>query len=61
MWEPPPPPPSSAHSPDHSRHHQDEFQLCKSAFRLGKFGSFDGKLEHIVDLLDIITSQVILY
>uniref|UniRef100_A0AAX7UWQ0 Autophagy related 2A n=1 Tax=Astatotilapia calliptera TaxID=8154 RepID=A0AAX7UWQ0_ASTCA len=57
MWEPPPPPPPSAHSPDHSRHHQDEFQLCKSAFRLGKFGSFDGKLEHIVDLLDIITSQ----
>uniref|UniRef100_A0A669CNR2 Autophagy related 2A n=1 Tax=Oreochromis niloticus TaxID=8128 RepID=A0A669CNR2_ORENI len=34
MWEPPPPPPPSAHSPDHSRHHQDEFQLCKSAFRL---------------------------
>uniref|UniRef100_A0A8C2XJ07 Autophagy related 2A n=1 Tax=Cyclopterus lumpus TaxID=8103 RepID=A0A8C2XJ07_CYCLU len=31
MWEPPPP---SAHSPDHSRHHHDEFQLCKSAFRL---------------------------
>uniref|UniRef100_A0AAX7V472 Autophagy related 2A n=1 Tax=Astatotilapia calliptera TaxID=8154 RepID=A0AAX7V472_ASTCA len=49
MWEPPPPPPPSAHSPDHSRHHQDEFQLCKSAFRLGKFGSFDGKLEHIED------------
>ncbi|XP_047441149.1 autophagy-related protein 2 homolog A [Mugil cephalus] len=34
MWEPPPPPPSSARSPDHSRHHRDEFQLCKSAFRL---------------------------
>ncbi|XP_034545669.1 autophagy-related protein 2 homolog A isoform X1 [Notolabrus celidotus] len=31
MWEPPPP---SANSPDHSRHHRDEFQLCKSAFRL---------------------------
>ncbi|XP_034739320.1 autophagy-related protein 2 homolog A isoform X2 [Etheostoma cragini] len=31
MWEPPPP---SAHSPDHSRQHHDEFQLCKSAFRL---------------------------
>ncbi|KAI3351666.1 hypothetical protein L3Q82_020500 [Scortum barcoo] len=31
MWEPPPP---SANSPDHSRHQQDEFQLCKSAFRL---------------------------
>ncbi|KAM8909877.1 autophagy-related protein 2 homolog A [Spinachia spinachia] len=30
MWEPPPP---SVHSPNHSRHH-DEFQLCKSAFRL---------------------------
>uniref|UniRef100_A0A7N6FAF8 Autophagy related 2A n=1 Tax=Anabas testudineus TaxID=64144 RepID=A0A7N6FAF8_ANATE len=34
MWEPPPPPPPSAHSPDHSRHHRDDFQLCKSAFRL---------------------------
>ncbi|XP_029021444.1 autophagy-related protein 2 homolog A [Betta splendens] len=34
MWEPPPPPPSSARSPDHSRYHHDEFQLCKSAFRL---------------------------
>lgn len=31
MWEPPPP---AAHSPEHSRHHHDEFQLCKSAFRL---------------------------
>uniref|UniRef100_A0A8C4NVQ3 Autophagy related 2A n=1 Tax=Dicentrarchus labrax TaxID=13489 RepID=A0A8C4NVQ3_DICLA len=31
MWEPPPP---SAHSPDHNRHHRDEFKLCKSAFRL---------------------------
>ncbi|XP_056294879.1 autophagy-related protein 2 homolog A [Pseudoliparis swirei] len=30
MWEPPPP---SAHSPNQSRHHHDEFQLCKSAFR----------------------------
>uniref|UniRef100_A0A7N6AWN5 Autophagy related 2A n=1 Tax=Anabas testudineus TaxID=64144 RepID=A0A7N6AWN5_ANATE len=36
MWEPPPPPPPSAHSPDHSRHHRDDFQLCKSAFRLGE-------------------------
>uniref|UniRef100_A0A8C4I1B1 Autophagy related 2A n=1 Tax=Dicentrarchus labrax TaxID=13489 RepID=A0A8C4I1B1_DICLA len=27
MWEPPPP---SAHSPDHNRHHRDEFKLCKS-------------------------------
>uniref|UniRef100_A0A8C5EBN1 Autophagy related 2A n=1 Tax=Gouania willdenowi TaxID=441366 RepID=A0A8C5EBN1_GOUWI len=35
MWEPPPPPPSSVHSPSYSRHHPDEFQLCKSAFRLG--------------------------
>ncbi|XP_071783211.2 autophagy-related protein 2 homolog A [Centroberyx gerrardi] len=35
MWEPPPPPPPSAHSPHPSRHHRDdEFQLCKSAFRL---------------------------
>ncbi|KAK0131055.1 Autophagy-related protein 2 A [Merluccius polli] len=42
MWEPPPPPPpppiSGTHhpSPAHlNRHHQDdEFQLCKSAFRL---------------------------
>ncbi|KAF3693991.1 Autophagy-related protein 2 -like protein A [Channa argus] len=33
MWEPPPPP--SAYSPDQSRyHHSDDFQLCKSAFRL---------------------------
>ncbi|KAK1904191.1 Autophagy-related protein 2 like A [Dissostichus eleginoides] len=31
MWEPPPP---SASSPDHSRQHHEEFQLCKSAFRL---------------------------
>lgn len=38
MWEPPPPPPPSAHSPDHSRNRHDEFQLCKSAFRLGEFG-----------------------
>uniref|UniRef100_A0A3Q3JKP4 Autophagy related 2A n=1 Tax=Monopterus albus TaxID=43700 RepID=A0A3Q3JKP4_MONAL len=34
MWEPPPPPPPSADSRNHSRHHHDEFQLCKSAFRL---------------------------
>uniref|UniRef100_A0A672GI32 Autophagy related 2A n=1 Tax=Salarias fasciatus TaxID=181472 RepID=A0A672GI32_SALFA len=34
MWEPPPPPPPSAHSPDRGRHRHDEFQLCKSAFRL---------------------------
>ncbi|KAM6923372.1 autophagy-related protein 2 homolog A [Xenentodon cancila] len=34
MWEPPPPPPPSAHSPFQSRHRHDEFQLCKSAFRL---------------------------
>uniref|UniRef100_A0A8C2XIC9 Autophagy related 2A n=1 Tax=Cyclopterus lumpus TaxID=8103 RepID=A0A8C2XIC9_CYCLU len=40
MWEPPPP---SAHSPDHSRHHHDEFQLCKSAFRLGEFDCLSGK------------------
>uniref|UniRef100_A0A673AS39 Autophagy related 2A n=1 Tax=Sphaeramia orbicularis TaxID=375764 RepID=A0A673AS39_9TELE len=32
MWEPPPPPPPSDHSPAHGCH--DEFQLCKSAFRL---------------------------
>ncbi|KAK5896939.1 hypothetical protein CesoFtcFv8_010050 [Champsocephalus esox] len=31
MWEPPPP---SASSPEHSRQHHEEFQLCKSAFRL---------------------------
>ncbi|TKS72259.1 Autophagy-related protein 2 -like protein A [Collichthys lucidus] len=31
MWEPPPPSPDS---PDQSRHQRDEFQLCKSAFRL---------------------------
>ncbi|KAF7667614.1 hypothetical protein LDENG_00053510 [Lucifuga dentata] len=34
MWEPPPPPPPSPHSPNSSRRHHDEFQLCKSAFRL---------------------------
>ncbi|XP_037531173.1 autophagy-related protein 2 homolog A [Nematolebias whitei] len=34
MWEPPPPPPPSTHSPDQSRQNHDEFQLCKSAFRL---------------------------
>ncbi|CAG5990205.1 unnamed protein product [Menidia menidia] len=34
MWEPPPPPPPTSHSTDQSRHHHDEFQLCKSAFRL---------------------------
>uniref|UniRef100_A0A1A8BFY2 Autophagy related 2A n=1 Tax=Nothobranchius kadleci TaxID=1051664 RepID=A0A1A8BFY2_NOTKA len=34
MWEPPPPPPPSAHSPEQSRQSHDEFQLCKSAFRL---------------------------
>uniref|UniRef100_A0A3Q2ZNR7 Autophagy related 2A n=1 Tax=Kryptolebias marmoratus TaxID=37003 RepID=A0A3Q2ZNR7_KRYMA len=34
MWEPPPPPPPSAHSPYQSRQNHDEFQLCKSAFRL---------------------------
>ncbi|KAM7389872.1 hypothetical protein PAMP_023820 [Pampus punctatissimus] len=34
MWEPPPPAPPSAHSPVHSQQHHDEFQLCKSAFRL---------------------------
>uniref|UniRef100_A0A673AS59 Autophagy related 2A n=1 Tax=Sphaeramia orbicularis TaxID=375764 RepID=A0A673AS59_9TELE len=50
MWEPPPPPPPSDHSPAHGCH--DEFQLCKSAFRLGetehremilKSVKFDGK------------------
>ncbi|RVE67358.1 hypothetical protein OJAV_G00102230 [Oryzias javanicus] len=34
MWEPPPPPPPSAHSPERSNHQREEFQLCKSAFRL---------------------------
>lgn len=40
MWEPPPPPPPPSgppgnHSPHpNRRHHDDEFQLCKSAFRL---------------------------
>ncbi|XP_051942118.1 autophagy-related protein 2 homolog A isoform X2 [Hippocampus zosterae] len=34
MWEPPPPASSSAHNPTHSHQHHDEFQLCKSAFRL---------------------------
>ncbi|XP_061541277.1 autophagy-related protein 2 homolog A isoform X1 [Phycodurus eques] len=34
MWEPPPSAPSSAHSPTHGRQQHDEFQLCKSAFRL---------------------------
>ncbi|XP_038142463.1 autophagy-related protein 2 homolog A [Cyprinodon tularosa] len=34
MWEPPPPPPPSTHIPDQSHRLYDEFQLCKSAFRL---------------------------
>ncbi|KAM4732434.1 autophagy-related protein 2 homolog A [Anableps anableps] len=34
MWEPPPPPLPSGRSPDQSRRPYDEFQLCKSAFRL---------------------------
>ncbi|XP_043982946.1 autophagy-related protein 2 homolog A isoform X1 [Gambusia affinis] len=34
MWEPPPPPLPSAPGPDQSRRPFDEFQLCKSAFRL---------------------------
>ncbi|XP_034036800.1 autophagy-related protein 2 homolog A isoform X2 [Thalassophryne amazonica] len=34
MWEPVSPPPSLAQSLIHSHHHQDEFQLCKSAFKL---------------------------
>uniref|UniRef100_A0A665XFI8 Autophagy related 2A n=1 Tax=Echeneis naucrates TaxID=173247 RepID=A0A665XFI8_ECHNA len=35
MWEPPPPPPPpTAHSANHSLQRHDEFQLCKSAFRL---------------------------
>ncbi|XP_054889953.1 autophagy-related protein 2 homolog A [Poeciliopsis prolifica] len=34
MWEPPPPPLPSALGPDQSRRPYDEFQLCKSAFRL---------------------------
>lgn len=55
MWEPPPP---SAHSPDHSRHHHDKFQLCKSAFRLGEFNRFDGKMKQHVDLLDIIETNL---
>ncbi|KAM6953685.1 autophagy-related protein 2 homolog A [Aplochiton taeniatus] len=35
MWEAPPPPPSEDKSPHpHRRHQDEEFQLCKSAFRL---------------------------
>lgn len=40
MWEPPPtpcPPPKISHSPQQQRRPEDdEFQLCKSAFRLGQ-------------------------
>uniref|UniRef100_A0A667ZKG5 Autophagy related 2A n=1 Tax=Myripristis murdjan TaxID=586833 RepID=A0A667ZKG5_9TELE len=45
MWEPPPPPPPSAHSPHAGHRHLDsEFQLCKSAFRLGEYRrGFDRK------------------
>nr|XP_057915994.1 autophagy-related protein 2 homolog A isoform X2 [Doryrhamphus excisus] len=34
MWEPPPTPPPPAHGSVHGRQQHDEFQLCKSAFRL---------------------------
>uniref|UniRef100_A0A3B5KTL6 Autophagy related 2A n=1 Tax=Xiphophorus couchianus TaxID=32473 RepID=A0A3B5KTL6_9TELE len=34
MWEPPPPPLPLAPGPDQSRRPYDEFQLCKSAFKL---------------------------
>lgn len=50
MWEPPPPPPPSARSPDHGRYYHDEFQLCKSAFRLGKATGLRGHL--------LVTKQV---
>lgn len=53
MWEPPPP---AAHSPDHSRHRHDEFQLCKSAFRLGELSCSDGKTKRHVNLLHAIES-----
>uniref|UniRef100_A0A672GEC2 Autophagy related 2A n=1 Tax=Salarias fasciatus TaxID=181472 RepID=A0A672GEC2_SALFA len=49
MWEPPPPPPPSAHSPDRGRHRHDEFQLCKSAFRLGTLDS-DGKTQNVTEI-----------
>lgn len=55
MWEPPPP---SANSPDHSRHHRDEFQLCKSAFRLGEFDCCDGKTQTTWSLWDIIACRL---
>uniref|UniRef100_A0A8C7ZQB0 Autophagy related 2A n=1 Tax=Oryzias sinensis TaxID=183150 RepID=A0A8C7ZQB0_9TELE len=45
MWEPPPPPPPSAHSPERSSHQREEFQLCKSAFRLGDHGEIVLDLE----------------
>uniref|UniRef100_A0A8C2XSE6 Autophagy related 2A n=1 Tax=Cyclopterus lumpus TaxID=8103 RepID=A0A8C2XSE6_CYCLU len=52
MWEPPPP---SAHSPDHSRHHHDEFQLCKSAFRLGDESS--GKTQQSAPLMFVFLNH----
>lgn len=54
MWEPPPP---STQSPVHSRHHRDEFQLCKSAFRLGELDCFNGKTKK--SLLDIIETNIL--
>lgn len=48
MWEPPPPPqpsPKISHSPLQKRRSEDdEFQLCKSAFRLGQ--SFENTFIH---------------
>uniref|UniRef100_A0A8C6L8S7 Autophagy related 2A n=1 Tax=Nothobranchius furzeri TaxID=105023 RepID=A0A8C6L8S7_NOTFU len=52
MWEPPPPPPPSAHSPEQSRQSHDEFQLCKSAFRLGELDCSDGK--NVIVVLDLL-------
>ncbi len=57
MWEPPPP---SANSSNHSHHHHDEFQLCKSAFRLGEFDlSLTALMEkQHVDPLDMIAASL---
>lgn len=41
MWEPPPPSPDSSFQ---SKPQHDEFQLCKSAFRLGEFDCTGGNL-----------------
>nr|XP_061792826.1 autophagy-related protein 2 homolog A-like [Nerophis lumbriciformis] len=49
MWEPPPPATPSANSPMHSRQQHDEFQLCKSAFRLDSDSEEDEPQFYLAD------------